>query len=99
MLTPLIIIMIHNICKAPNSLGNQTLKAQLVQKMKYMINIYKSAIKKGTDIKSNGNQLWDKLIQIFLKNITASLLSTTPQNVVNYREWPSTGIKAQINFN
>ena len=31
---------------APNPLDNQMLKAQLVQKMKYMINIYKSAIGK-----------------------------------------------------
>ena len=31
---------------APNPLDDQMLKAQLVQKMKYMINIYKSAIGK-----------------------------------------------------
>ena len=42
----IIIIIIHKIYKAPNPLDNQMLKAQLVQKMKYMINIYKSPIGK-----------------------------------------------------
>ena len=53
----IIIILIHKIYKAPNPLGNQILKAQLVQKMKYIIHIYEKCNRKGTDMKGNGNQL------------------------------------------
>lgn len=44
------IIIIHKICKAPNPLDNQIFKAQLAQKMKYMINTHKYN-RKGTDMK------------------------------------------------
>ena len=46
------------IYKAPNPLDSQMLKAQLVQKMKYIHDTFDTKCdRKGTDMKGNGNQL------------------------------------------
>ena len=45
------------IYKAPNPLDSQMLKAQLVQKMKYIHDTYTKCDRKGTYMKGYGNQL------------------------------------------